>query len=40
MVKNRVMYSSKLKGNNHVNNGEDIWGNKGKNLFPFSALNM
>lgn len=33
MVKTRVMYSSKLKGNSNVNNREDIWGNKGEKLF-------
>lgn len=33
MVKTRVMYSSKLKGNSNVNNREDIWRNKGEKLF-------
>lgn len=40
MVKTRVIYSSMLKGNNNVNNIGDISGNKGKNGFLFSALNM
>lgn len=40
MVKNRVMYGSKPKGNNNVNNRGDIWGKKGKKLYLLSVLNM